>query len=419
MAVDLSVEWMGIKFPNPFLIASVPSTWSGGFSKAAKYRWGGAVHWQGEVQSREGASYHGYIPREYGFIGKPPFWWSFQNSCGPKVPTDPDQLCPPDKMEAAIRKAKESGLIVGANLQEGENAEAWARGTKAAGKGGADFLEVNWSCPYHPTSGYVIGADREIRMRTIKAVRENSDLPMMVKLNASLGEEELAQITRDAVEAGANAISCSNTLRGLAGVDIETGIPLSCELNVDDTLRGMIGGISGPGIKPVVLRAVAEIRKNTDLHISAVGGITQWESAVEYMLLGASTVQVGTAVMLYGYRLIKQLTRGLEEYMERKGYKGIPDLVGKTTDKYFPPEYIGPVEKQPRKMIVDEDKCTGCGLCLVACEAASTGSGALKIEDRLSRIDHNLCKTCNTCRIVCPEDAIDVVWGSEYAPTPI
>jgi len=419
MAVDLSVEWMGIKFPNPFLIASVPASWSGGYGKAAKYGWGGAVHWQGEVQSREGASYHGYIPREYRFIGKPPFWRSFQNSCGPKVPTDPDQLCPPDKLEAAIRKAKESGLIVGANLQEGQNEDAWARSTQAAERGGADFLEVNWSCSYHPTSGYVIGADREIRIRTIKAVRENSDLPMMVKLNASFGQHELAQITRDAVDAGANAISCSNTLRGMIGVDIETGIPLSCELNVDGTLRGMVGGISGPGIKPMVLRAVAEIRKTTDLPISAVGGITDWQSAVEYMLLGASTVQIGTGVMLFGYRLIRQLTRGLEEYMERKGYRRISDFVGKTSDQYFPPEYIGPVEKQPRKMVVDKDTCTGCGLCFIACEASSCGSGALTIEDRVATIDHTLCKTCNTCSTVCPEGAISVIWESECAPTPI
>ena len=419
MAVDLSIEWMGIKFPNPFLIASVPASWSGGFSQAAKHGWGSAVLWHGEVQSREGASYHGYIPREYSFIGKPPVWWSFQNSCGPKVPTDPDQLCPPDRMEGAVRKAKESGMIVGANLQEGENPEAWANLTGAAVRGGADFLEVNWSCPYYPKTGYEVGVDRVVRMRTIKAVRENTDLPIMVKLSASLGKEELIEITRDAIEAGANAISCSNTLRGLIGVDIETGIPLSCELKVDGRIMGSIGGISGPAIKPMVLRAIAEIREITDTHISAVGGVTQWETAVEYMLLGASTVQVGTAVMLYGYRLIKQLTRGLEDYMHRQGYKRVSDFVGKTSDKYFALEYISPVEKQPRKMVVDESKCTGCGLCLIACEAASSGSGALRIEDRLAMIDHNLCKTCNTCRIVCPEEAISVVWESESAPAPV
>jgi len=419
MAPDLTVEWMGIKFPHPFLIASVPPSWSSGFSKAAKYGWGSAIHWQGETMTEEGASYHGYIPREFNYIQKPPFWWSFQNSCGPKIKENESQLAVPEKLEEAISRAKESGMIVGANLQEGQNEEAWARSTKAASRGGADFVEVNWSCPYHPTSGYVIGADRDIRLRTIKAVRENTDLPMMVKLNASLGQQELAQITRDAVDSGANAISCSNTFRGMIGVDVETGVPLPCEMSLDGILRGMVGGISGSGIKPMVLRAVTEIRQVTDLPISAVGGITDWQSAVEYMLLGASTLQIGTGVMLYGYRLVRQLTKGLEEYMERKGYKRISDFVGKTSDKYFRADYVGPVEKQPRKMIVDEDKCTGCGLCLIACEASSQGSGALAIEDRVAKIDYALCKTCNTCSIVCPEGAIRVVWEADSAPTPI
>jgi dihydropyrimidine dehydrogenase (NAD+) subunit PreA len=377
------------------------------------------VHWQAEVQSIKGASYHGYIPREYSHVGKPPMWWSFQNSCGPKAPVNPDQILPPEKLEAAIRESKKSGMIVGANLQESENPEAWINVTKAAERGGADFIEINWSCPYYPKTGFEIGADRPVRMRTIKAVRENTNLPMMVKLNASLGKDELAHITRDAIEAGADAVSCSNTLRGLVGVDIETGIPLTCELNVDGVLRGMIGGISGPGIKPMVLRAVAEIRQITDLHVSAVGGITQWETAVEYMLLGANTVQIGTAVMLYGYRLIRQLVRGLTEYMERKGYKRINDFVGKTSDQYIIPDFIGPVEKQPRKIVIDENMCNGCGLCLLACEASSCGSEALTIEDRIAKVDYDRCKTCNTCYTVCPEGAITVVWHPESAPKPI
>jgi dihydropyrimidine dehydrogenase (NAD+) subunit PreA len=419
MTADLRVEWKGIKFPNPFIIASVPATCAWGFNKAAKYGWGGGIHWQGEVQSREGASYHGYIPRDYPFIGKPPAWWSFQNSCGPKTDVDPKQVTPPDMVERCIRQAKKSGMIVGANLQEGFEPDAWAKVTAAADRAGADFFEINWSCPYFPNTGYDIGVDRNIRLSTIKAVRATTGRPIMVKINASFGKEELARMVLDAVENGADAISCSNTLRGFAGVDIETGIPLSCELDVNGKLRGAIGGISGPAIKPMVLRAVAEIRQVTDLPISAIGGITQWQSAMEYMLLGASTVQIGTAVMVYGYRIIKQLTKGLEEYMERKGYKTIADFVGKTTEKYMLSEYSSPMEKQPKKMVVNEAKCTGCGRCLLACEASSTGSGALKIVNKVAEIDHNLCKTCNTCSLVCPEGAITAQWMQDYKPTAI
>ncbi len=419
MAADLSVEWMGIKFPNPFLVASVPATWSGGFEKAAKYGWGGGVHWQGEVQSAGGACYHGYLPREYSFIDKPPFWWSFQNSCGPNAPLDQDQFCPPDMVEAAIRRAKSSGMIVGGNLQEASEPEAWIKVTEAAVRGGADFLEVNWSCPYCPKTGTDVATESEVRKTTLRAVREHTDLPIMVKLNASFTKEQLVEMVRDAIDCGVNGISCSNTLKGLIGVDVETGIPLTCELNVDGRMRGMIGGVSGPGIKPMVLRAVAELRMMSDLHISAVGGIADWQSAVEFMLLGASTVQVGTGTMVFGYRLVKSLIKGLEEYMERKGYKRVTDFIGKTTEKYFYPEYIGPVEKQPRRMVVDEARCEGCGICMLACEAASSGSGALTIKDRVARIDHALCKTCNTCKLVCPEGAISFVWEPGCAPTPV
>lgn len=419
MAVDLIVEWMGIKFPNPFLIASVPSTWSGGFKAAAKHGWAGGLHWQAEVMSQKGGSYHGYLPQAYNFIDKPPFWWSFQNSCGPNAPLDPELIHPLEMVENAIRTSKASGIYVGANLQEGLEPGAWIKVTEAAVRGGADFLEVNWSCPYCPKTGTEVASAADIRKATLKAVREHTDLPIMVKLNASFTKDDLVQMTRDAVECGANAISCSNTLRGLAGVDIETGIPLSCELNVDGRLRGMIGGISGPAIKPMVLGAVAEIRMTTGLHISAVGGITQWQDAIEYMLLGASTVQVGTAAMVFGYRMVKQLVKGLEQYMERKGYRRVTDFIGKSTDKYFYPEYIGPVEKQPRTMIVDGEKCEGCGVCVIACEASSCGSGALKIEGKKARIDSKLCKTCNTCKLVCPHGAISVVWDSGSGPTPV
>lgn len=419
MAVDLSVEWMGIKFPNPFLIASVPCTWSGGFTKAAKYGWAGGLHWQAEVMGRAGGSYHGYLPEAYSFIDKPPFWWSFQNSCGPNSPLDPDLLHPPEMVEAAIRASKSAGIFVGANLQEGPEPEAWIKVTEAAMRGGADFLEVNWSCPYHPKTGTEVASAADVRKEVLKAVREHTDLPVMVKLNASFTKDELAAMIRDAVECGANAISCSNTLRGLIGVNIDTGIPISCELNVDGQLHGMIGGVSGPGIKPMVLGAVAEIRMATDLHISAVGGITRWQDAVEFMLLGASTVQIGTAAMVYGYRMIKSLIRGLEEYMERKGYKRITEFVGKTTERYFYPEYIGPVMKQPRRMIVDEDKCIGCGLCMTACEAASCGSGALTIQDGVAKIDNELCKTCNTCKLVCPQGAISFEWSPQFTPEPV
>ncbi|MFC2013795.1 4Fe-4S dicluster-binding protein [Chloroflexota bacterium] len=413
MAVDLTCEFIGIKLKNPFLIASVPSAGSWGLARAAKAGWAGAIHWGAEPLGQRGAFYRGYIPREQDYIGKPPQWWSFENSCGPRDDVNPEQHLSPDRVENIIRRAKESGIVVGCNVFEGANPDAWTEVAQAAERGGADFIELNWSCPYFPESGMEIGTDPELRMSTMKAVRKGCSLPVMVKLNASLGSGMLAEAARGAVEAGADAISITNTMKGFVGVNIETGVPLACELCKDGKVRGMIGGISGPGIKPMGLRGVAEIRRAISVPISAIGGVDQWESAVEYMLMGATTIQVGTAVMLYGYKIVLGMIRGLEAYMERKGYKQITDFVGLTSDRYLVGEYVDPAEKQPRKMVINEEKCTGCGLCLVACQA-SNESGALRVEDKKARIDHKLCQTCNSCLIVCPEGAITVEWDPGY-----
>lgn len=411
MKPDLSVDFLGIKLPNPFLISSVPSTTVAGFHKAAKFGWGGGVMWGGELTGDGRAFNRGYIPRDIEFVGKPPKWWAYQNSAYMEGNLNPEQYVPVEKTERLIREAKKSGMIIGCNIMESWDPEAWARVGAAAERGGADFLELNWSCPYIPGTGLNIGIDSQARLSVMKAVRKQCRLPVMVKLTASLERDMLSVVARGAEEAGADAISITNTFSGIIGVDIETGMPLACEQDMEGNLRGMSGGISGPFLKPMGLRGVAEIRRAVKLPISAIGGVTEWQSAVEYMLVGASTVQIGTAVMFFGYRLINKLTKGLEEYMERKGYRNIKDFVGMTSDKYFLGEgWIPTAVKQPRKMVVDEERCTGCGLCAIACDASSSESEALKIVAGIAKIDPELCHNCNTCRIVCPEGAISAKW---------
>lgn len=411
MKPDLSVDFLGIRLANPFLIASIPATTAAGFHRAARFAWGGGIIWGGELLGEVRSANRGYIPREIRFVGKPPQWWAYQNSGYLEGDLNLQQFVPVEKTERLIREAKKSGMVVGCNIMESWDPEAWARVAAAAERGGADFLELNWSCPYVPGTGLNIGINREARLSVMRAVRNQSRLPVMVKLTASLERDMLSEVAKGAEEARADAISITNTFSGIIGVDIETGMPLACEMDMEGNLRGMSGGISGPFLKPMGLRGVAEVRRAVKLPISAIGGITEWQSAVEYMLLGASTVQIGSAVMFFGYRFINRLTKGLEEYMERKGYKNIMDFVGMTSKRYFMGEaYIPPAVKQPRKMVVDEERCTGCGLCAIACDTSSSESGALKMVNGVAKIDHELCHNCNTCRIVCPEGAINVEW---------
>ena len=415
MTVDLSVEFLGTRLKNPFLLASVPTATVAGFHKAAKEGWGGGVIWGGEIH-RSPSFFRGYIPREFKNIGRPPQWWAFQNTmCYEDIHEQLGQRKPPEELEAMIRKAKDSGITVGCTVAGTADPSGWAMSALAAEKGGADFLELNMSCSWLPSIGLSVGARLESMTDIIKAVRKTSSLSIIVKLNAGLERDMLAESARAAVASGADAISITNTLAGVIGVDIETGMPLACEMDADGKIRGVVSGISGPAIKPIGLRGVAEVRRVVDVPISGIGGITDWESAVEYMLLGASTVQIGTAAMLFGYRMIKGLLRGLEGYMERKGYKRLEDFVGVTSEKYAVGDpWTHPAVKQPRQMIIDEAICNGCGLCVIACDASSSEAEAINVLDGVAKIDHDRCHTCNACQSVCPEHAISVEWDPAY-----
>jgi dihydropyrimidine dehydrogenase (NAD+) subunit PreA len=414
MAVDLSVDFLGIHLKNPFMIASVPSATSEGFQKAAKAGWAGAITWAGGLNTHSRCFCRGYMPREFKHIGKEHQMWAYLNTlCLTDFSgfEDGDQKMPPERIQLEIGRAKESGIVVGCNIAESSSPISWARCAKAAEKGGADFLELNFSCPWVPRVGFSIGIFVKQMKEIVKAVKDASNLPVMAKLNASLDRTALAESADAVVESGAEAISITNTLAGVIGVDIETTMPIACELDVHGKLRGYVGGISGPAIKPMGLRGVAELSRVVDVPISGIGGITDWQSAVEYILLGASTIQIGTAVMLNGYKMIRGLVRGLEDYMEKKGYQSVNDFVGLTSEKYVVGDpWTPPAVKQPRRMVVDVENCNGCGLCVVACDASSSEAKAIRVVDRIAEIDRDRCQTCYACMMACPSEAISVQW---------
>jgi ferredoxin len=240
---------------------------------------------------------------------------------------------------------------------------------------------------------------------------------MMVKLSACHVTHELQAIAKAVVAAGASAISTTNTILCVAGVDIETGMPIPTQMDVGGRMRGMVTGLSGPAIKPMGLRAVSEVVQAVDVPVMGIGGITDWQSAVEYMMLGARAVQVGTAVLLHGHRIATDMVRGLEEFMERKGYSRLDDFRGITSKNYAVGEsYTSVSETQPRTMVVDSVKCTGCGTCVPACVASA--NSAIKVIDGVAVIDHNLCVQCNSCMLVCPSNAVSTFWEPAHTKAP-
>ncbi len=407
---DLSVEIAGIKFKNPFLVASCHAATPAGLRKAAKEGWGGGVISGGKHAGVGGGTTRGYIPREIPFVDKPPAFWGYENlSAAPEMARVGLSL-QPKHIEDDLKELKDAGIPIGVNIFAASDLKAWVDTAVAAEKFGADFVEVNISCPYIPGIGMRLVAIWPEKLKPIvKAIKENCSLPVIVKLSAHPLPEALADLAREAVEGGADALSVSNALVGFVGVDIETGMPLALHMDVNGRLRGAAHGLSGPMIKPFVLRAVAELYQTVDVPIIGVGGVTSWESAVEYMMLGARAVEIGTGAMLYGWRVVRELIRGLEGFMERKGYKTVDDFIGMTAKRWGVGEPTTNVEtKQPRTMFVDEVKCDGCGRCVVACDALA--KGAIQIEDSIAVIDQALCEQCNSCLIVCPREAVSTQW---------
>lgn len=201
----------------------------------------------------------------------------------------------------------------------------------------------------------------------------------------------MVEIAQAAVEAGVDAITISNSIRSFAGVDIETGKPY---------LRGY-GGYTGPAIKPIIMRHFSEVARAVKVPLSAVGGVSSWREVVEYIMLGATTVQLATAVMWEGLSKVGKILSGLAEFMDRKGYRTIEDFRGIALP------YIKTVEElaqePPRFANINPDLCKNCDICSRVCFY-----GAIHQEDGRTWADREACDGCGLCAQWCPAGAIEL-----------
>jgi dihydroorotate dehydrogenase (NAD+) catalytic subunit len=196
------------------------------------------------------------------------------------------------------------------------SSEEFAKAAKVAVDVGADALELNVSCPHVEKTGAEIGSDPELVTKVVRKVKNKVDKAVFVKLTPNVAN--IVEVAKAAVEAGADAITTINTVRAMA-IEIETTRPL---------LANKIGGLSGPAIKPIAVRCVYEIYREVDVPIIGCGGITDWRDAVEFMLAGASAVQIGTAIAFKGLEVFKSVTRGIDAYVRKKGFGNVKDIVG-------------------------------------------------------------------------------------------
>jgi len=214
-----------------------------------------------------------------------------------------------------LREVKKEGVSVIVSIY-GFSTEDFAEVARVAVEEGADALELNVSCPHVEKTGSEIGQNPRLVAEVVEKVKSKVDKPIFVKLTPNVAE--IVKVAEAAVKAGADAITAINTVRAMA-IDVETTRPM---------LANKIGGLSGRAIKPISVRCVYEIYRQVDVPVIGCGGITTWQDAVEFMLAGASAVQIGTAIAFEGLDVFKSVTGGIDSYLENMGFGSVREIVG-------------------------------------------------------------------------------------------
>ncbi len=391
---DLRTNLAGIKSPNPFWLASAPPTNSGyQIMKAFDAGWGGAV-WKTlgvpvvNVSSRYGSVNY----RDKRMVG-------FNN-----IELITDRPLRDNLREISEVKKRFPDNAVIASLMV-ETREEWHNIIRDVENAGADGIELNFGCPHGMCErgmGSAVGQEPKVLQTIVEWVKEVAKVPVITKLTPNISD--ITRPARAARAGGSDAISLINTIQSIVGVDIDQFVPYPV---VDG--KSTNGGYCGPAVKPIALNMVKNCAQHPEVNlpISGIGGVENWRDAVEFILLGATTVQVCTAVMHFGFGIIREILPGIERYMDEKGFKTIEDFRGKALPNVKHWEDLNLKYKVTAN--INEDKCIGCQLCYTACEDGAHQAIALSSDpaNRVPSIIDENCVGCNLCSLVCPvEDCI-------------
>jgi len=390
-APSLSIDFCGIHCENPFFLASsAVCTNYDMVARAFEAGWGGVFYKTicmqeiREVSPRFDAMHNNATHGDF---------YGFRNM---------EQLSelPVDEDFNILHRLKQNypTKVVIASIM-GQTDEEWKILARKAEAAGCDAVELNFSCPQmkYEGMGSDVGQDAELVRHYTDCVKRSVSIPVIPKMTPNI--THITEPAAACLEAGADGLSAINTIKSV-----------TMEPDADVAGHLTISGYSGRAVRPIAMRYVLEMAqmpaKKDRLQLSGIGGIETWRDALEFIQLGCSNVQVCTAVMQYGYRIVEDLIMGLQRYMVKRGVKTLSELVGERLPKFKNPDMLD------RDTIIypkfNKELCVGCGRCVVSCNDGGHQALQFDASSRTPRLMGDKCVGCHLCRLVCPAGAISV-----------
>jgi dihydropyrimidine dehydrogenase (NAD+) subunit PreA len=396
---DLTSNFIGITSPNPFWLASAPPTDKEyNVRRAFEAGWGGVV-WK--TLGSEGPPIVNVSGPRYGVVhGADRRVLGINNI---ELITDRPLQVNLDEIRRVKRDWPDRALVI--SLMVPCDEESWKDILMRIEDTGADGVELNFGCPHGMAErgmGSAVGQVPEYIEMVTAWVKHYSKLPCIVKLTPNV--TSILPPAMAAKRGGADAVSLINTVKSITNVDLDHFSPFPM---IDG--KGSHGGYCGPAVKPIALNMVAEIARHEDtrgLPISGIGGVTTWRDAAEFMALGAGNVQVCTAAMTYGFKIVQEMISGLSQYLDDKKMP-LSGLIGRAVPNFVEWQHLN--LNYVTKARIDQDACIKCGRCYAACEDTSHQAIWMK-PGRVFEVNDAECVACNLCVDVCPvEDCITMV----------
>ncbi|MBN1900935.1 NAD-dependent dihydropyrimidine dehydrogenase subunit PreA [Candidatus Sumerlaeota bacterium] len=385
---SLETIFCGIRYENPFILAASPSTDHPDMIRRAFDRgWAGAVL---KTTSVPGTP----VPLKYPMISGLEYEGKRLLAMGNIDLISEHHADVVAERIQGLKKEFPQKVVVASVM--GGKREDWQRLVGMLEEAGADAIECSFSCPQGTLGskpGAMLGQDiRLVETVTSWVKKAAKRIPVVIKLTPQVSD--IVDAALAVKRGGGDGVCASNTIPSLMGIDMKTLRPIP-----DVGGLSCYSGLSGPAIKPITLRVIAEIARNTGMQVTGTGGAMNWRDAVEFLLLGARNVQFCTAVMRYGFRIIEQLTDGLAVFMETHGFERVEEMTGHSLKYITTHDRLPNITKGFSR--IDPKKCIRCGLCYVACRDGGHGAITMK-KSRLPVVDREKCVGCGLCEAVCP-----------------